>query len=120
MMTQTITPSQGLLFSEPTIAETGVWVELNPDIEPEEWARVNDNLEQNKKKVGKKTFYKYLLNDLIVCASCERKFVGKKRLASRDNSYKCKGKIYPHPKCEDSRAININKLDSFLLKHLLS
>lgn len=87
-------------------------------IEPEEWDRVNDNLEQNKKKVGKKTFYKYLLNDLIVCGSCERKFVGKKRLASRDNSYKCKGKIYPHPKCEDSRAININKLDSFLLKHL--
>jgi site-specific DNA recombinase len=87
-------------------------------IPSDEWERVNDNLVQNKKKVGKKTYYKYLLNDLIVCGTCGRKLVGKKRVASRDNSYKCKGKIYPHPKCEDSRAININKLDSFLLKHL--
>ena len=38
MITLTKTPSQGLLFSEPSIAETGVWCELNPDIEPEEWA----------------------------------------------------------------------------------
>jgi len=83
-----------------------------------QWERVNANLKENKKKVGKKTFYKYLLNDLIICGTCGRKLVGKKRLASGDNSYKCKGKIYPHPKCENSRAININKLDSFLLKHL--
>jgi len=87
-------------------------------IQPKEWERVNANLEENKKKVGKKTFHKYLLNDLIICGSCGRKLVGKKRLASGDNSYKCKGKIYPHPRCYNSRAININKLDSFLLKHL--
>lgn len=37
-MIQTKAPSQGLLFSEPLYTETGVWVELNPDIEPEEWA----------------------------------------------------------------------------------
>ena len=37
-MIQTKTPSQGLLFSEPLFTETGVWCELNPDIEPEEWA----------------------------------------------------------------------------------
>lgn len=87
-------------------------------INPEEWDKVNQNLADNLKKVGKKTFYNYLLNDLIICGSCERKFVGKKREASGDNSYKCKGKIYPHPRCDDSRAININKLDSFILKHL--
>lgn len=38
-MIQTKTkPSQGLLFSEPFYSETGVWVELNPDIDPTEWA----------------------------------------------------------------------------------
>ena len=30
--------SQGLLFSEPSIAETGVWCELSPSIDPSEWA----------------------------------------------------------------------------------
>ena len=78
----------------------------------------SNNLNSNKKNVGKKTQYKYLLNDLIICSSCGRKFVGKKRISSSDNSYKCKGKIYPHPDCSNSRGININKLDSFILKHL--
>jgi hypothetical protein len=30
--------SQGLLFSEPSIAETGVWCTLNDGIDPAEWA----------------------------------------------------------------------------------
>ena len=29
---------QGLLFSEPSIAETGVWCELSEGIDPGEWA----------------------------------------------------------------------------------
>lgn len=29
---------QPLLFSEPSIAETGVWCELNEEIDPGEWA----------------------------------------------------------------------------------
>lgn len=98
----------------------GVMYPVPHIIKPEEWEKVNKNLQANKKKVGKKTHYKYLLNDLIICASCGRKFVGKKRLASSDNSYKCKGKIYPHPECTNSRGVNINKLDSFLLKHLFT
>ena len=36
----TQTQSQGLLFSEPSIAETGVWCELKNGIDPGEWARV--------------------------------------------------------------------------------
>lgn len=32
--------SQGLLFSEPSIAETGVWCDLNAEIDPSEWAGV--------------------------------------------------------------------------------
>jgi len=31
---------QGLLFSEPSIAETGVWCELEEGIDPSKWARV--------------------------------------------------------------------------------
>ena len=31
---------QGLLFSEPSIAETGVWCELEKGIDPAEWAGV--------------------------------------------------------------------------------
>lgn len=34
----TQTKPQGLLFSEPSIAETGVWCELNDGIDPGEWA----------------------------------------------------------------------------------
>ena len=39
MATQT-QQSQGLLFSEPSIAETGVWCSLNEGIDPKEWASV--------------------------------------------------------------------------------
>ena len=38
-ITQTKEP-QGLLFSEPSCAETGVWCTLNEGIDPGEWARV--------------------------------------------------------------------------------
>jgi hypothetical protein len=35
-----IEESQGLLFSEPDIAETGVWCELSEGIDPENWAYI--------------------------------------------------------------------------------
>ena len=38
-ITQTKEP-QGLLFSEPSCAETGIWCELSDGIDPGEWARV--------------------------------------------------------------------------------
>lgn len=38
MSTQTKSQSQGLLFSEPSYSETGVWCILNPGIDPAEWA----------------------------------------------------------------------------------
>ncbi|MHC4545985.1 MAG: hypothetical protein ACYTDW_16720 [Planctomycetota bacterium] len=30
--------SQGILFAEPSIAETGVWCSLSEDIDPAQWA----------------------------------------------------------------------------------
>jgi hypothetical protein len=44
--------------------------------------------------------------------------VGKKRKASGDNSYKCKGMIYPNKLCIHSRAINIYKFETFIVEHL--
>ncbi len=32
--------SQGFLFSEPSIAETGVWCDLNVEIDPAQWAGI--------------------------------------------------------------------------------
>ena len=32
--------SQGMLFSEPSYSDTGVWCQINPSIDPREWARV--------------------------------------------------------------------------------
>lgn len=32
--------SQGLLFAEPTIAETGLWCELADGLDPARWARL--------------------------------------------------------------------------------
>ena len=32
--------SQGLLFSEPDIAETGVWCQLSEGVDPENWAYI--------------------------------------------------------------------------------
>lgn len=87
-------------------------------VSEEEWERAIANLKENKKNVGKKVHYNYLLNSILYCSHCGRQMVGKKRIASGDNSYKCKGKIYPNNLCEDSRAINIYKLETFLIKHL--
>jgi site-specific DNA recombinase len=90
-----------------------------PSIVSEElWEMAVQNLKVNKKNVGKKVQYNYLLNGIIFCSHCGKPMVGKRRVASGDNSYKCKGKIYPDNLCQDSRAININKLESFLIKHL--
>ena len=87
-------------------------------VKEEYWDRAIANLKENKKNVGKKVHYNYLLNGIIFCSHCGRQMVGKKRIASGDNSYKCKGKIYPNNLCEDSRAINIFKLETFIIKHL--
>jgi hypothetical protein len=57
MSTQTKTPSQGLLFSEPSIAETGVWCSLNDGIDPAEWAglcRFIGNMGEREFEVVKK------------------------------------------------------------------
>ncbi|AZJ36382.1 recombinase family protein [Tenacibaculum singaporense] len=87
-------------------------------VEPELWEKVQDNLALNKKNVGKKEKYRYLLNGLIYCKHCGSEFRGKKRLKGNDNAYKCKGVRKPNKICEKSRGINLPKLETFIIKHL--
>lgn len=89
-----------------------------PIINEELWDKVQLNLLKNKKNVGPKVYYHYLLNGLIVCGKCGHEFRGKMRPKSRDMSYKCTNNRYSKAKC-DNRSINIPKLDTFILKLLL-
>lgn len=57
------------------------------------WDSVNKNLEENRKKSGKRDEYHYLLNGLVFCGICGKEYRGKKRLKGRDNAYKCKSKL---------------------------
>ena len=59
-MQTTKKPSQGFLFSEPSVAETGVWCNLNPDIDPAQWAylcRYIGNLPPKQFKKASKKIY---------------------------------------------------------------
>jgi site-specific DNA recombinase len=87
-------------------------------IDPELWDAVNKNLVHNRKNVGRKEHYHYLLNGLIICSHCKNEIIGKKRLKGSDNAYKCKGKRPPHNNCEKSRGISLPKLETFIIQHL--
>lgn len=76
--------------------------------------RVNRNLQNNKKKVGKRSEYKYLLNGLIICGSCGKEFRGKKRISGKDSAYKCSN----GGKCPKSRGISIVRFENFIIQHL--
>lgn len=81
------------------------------------WDSVNKNLEENRKKPGKRDEYHYLLNGLVFCGICGKEYRGKKRLKGRDNAYKCKSKLRDPRNCT-SRALSIPKLETFIIKHL--
>lgn len=87
-------------------------------IEPQLWDAVNANLAENKKNVGRKETYRYLLNGLLFCGHCKNEILGKKRLKGSDNAYKCKGKRPPYKSCSDSRGISLPKLETFIVHHL--
>ena len=89
-------------------------------IEPSLWDAVNANLAENKKNVGKKEQYRYLLNGLLYCGHCKNEILGKKRLKGNDNSYKCKGKRPPHKSCTESRGISLPKFETFIIQHLFN
>lgn len=86
-----------------------------------EFESVQDNFKRNKKEnSGRKAKNKYLLNNLLYCESCGYKFFGKRRYASRENTYKCSGTQAPLHVCKNSRGFNIAKVETFILKHLFA
>lgn len=86
---------------------------------PEEFEAVQDNFEKNKRtKVGKPTEHKYLLHGLLYCEDCGYKFFGKRRKASRENTYRCSGNEAPLHICNNSKGFNIGRVETFILKHL--
>jgi len=87
-------------------------------IEPDLWDKTNKNIQNNKKNVGRKNDYHYLLNGIMFCGNCGMELRGKKRLKGSDSAYKCKGKRQPNSSCPESRGINIPKIETFLIKHL--
>jgi|GEM_PF-541836 len=87
-------------------------------IETELWDKTNKNLQENKKKVGRRVEYHYLLNGLIFCEDCGFEFRGKKRLKGGDIAYKCKGRNTFNNTCKNSRGINIPRIETFIIKHL--
>jgi site-specific DNA recombinase len=89
-------------------------------IKPKIWDAVNANLEVNKKNVGRKEQYHYLLNGLVYCTHCKDEVLGKKRPKGNDNSYKCKGKRPPHKNCTESRGISLSKFETFVVQHLFN
>lgn len=67
--------SQGLLFSEPSVAETGVWCALSDGIDPAQWARLCRYIGTRKRDEFEHIF------DTIMAASQirkERHFIPKK------------------------------------------
>ncbi len=109
------------IIKNPIYKGTRFWneepVPIPAILSEEYWQEVNDNLQNNRKKVGKREEYHYLLNGLIFCADCTSEFRGKKRLKGRDSAYKCKGKKNSNITC-NSRGISIAKLETFIIQHL--
>ena len=106
----------GKTIKKKVVAEV-ITAEVPGIVTPELFDKVQANFEKNRKNVGRRDEYNYLLNGLIYCEKCGKLFKGKKRLKGNDNAYKCSGKIYPNSSC-DSRGIGIPKLDTFIIRYL--
>jgi DNA invertase Pin-like site-specific DNA recombinase len=90
-----------------------------PIVSTEIWEKVQLNFENNKKNLGPKEQYHYLLNGLIYCSKCNFDYRGKKRPKGNDFAYKCTNKRYPNAVC-DNRGINIPKIETFIVRLLLT
>jgi hypothetical protein len=90
-----------------------------PIVSTEVWEKVQLNFEKNKKNLGPKEQYHYLLNGLIYCSKCNFDYRGKKRPKGNDYAYKCTNKRYPNAIC-DNRGVNIAKIETFIIRLLLT
>jgi site-specific DNA recombinase len=88
-------------------------------IEPNLFDAVQIELKKRKHFVNTKTKYFYLLKGLIICGKCESRFFGKKRDDLSDNQYTCGSQRNKSEFC-GNRGINIDKLNDFVWRSLLS
>ena len=70
-------------------------------IEPNQWQKVNDNLENNRNNSGKKVEHKYLLKGLLKCGKCGRNYYGHSRINGKDNSYICSSRRHKDMICKN-------------------
>jgi site-specific DNA recombinase len=90
-----------------------------PIVDKELWEKVQSNFQKNKKNVGPKEKYNYLLNGIINCSICGGEYRGKKRPKGNDDSYKCsKNGGDKSVKCSN-RGISIPRLETFIIRLLI-
>jgi uncharacterized phage protein (TIGR01671 family) len=70
-------------------------------IEPNQWQKVNDNLENNRNNSGKKVEHKYLLKGLLKCCKCGRNYYGHSRINGKDNTYICSSRRHKDMICNN-------------------
>jgi DNA invertase Pin-like site-specific DNA recombinase len=70
-------------------------------IEPNQWQKVNDNLENNRNNSGKKVEHKYLLKGLLKCGKCGRNYYGHSRINGKDNTYICSSRRHKDMICNN-------------------
>ena len=70
-------------------------------IEPNQWQKVNDNLENNRNNSGKKVEHKYLLKGLLKCGKCGRNYYGHSRINGKDNTYICSSRRHKDIICNN-------------------
>lgn len=89
-----------------------------PIVDIELWEKVQSNFQKNKKNVGPKEKYNYLLNGIIRCSICGSEYIGKKRPKGNDNAYKCSKNGDKSVKCSN-RGISIPRLETFIIRLLI-
>jgi DNA invertase Pin-like site-specific DNA recombinase len=89
-----------------------------PIVDKELWEKVQSNFQKNKKNVGPKEKYNYLLNGIVSCSICGCEYRGKKRPKGNDNSYKCSKNGDKTVKCSN-RGISIPRLETFIIRLLI-
>jgi len=77
--------------------------------------KVQQAIQARKGKRKSKPKYNYLLKGLIRCDKCGRNYYG--RVNANDNAYMCSSKRSKLTNCGNA-AINITRLESFIIKHL--
>ena len=86
-------------------------LKIEPIIDIDTFEAVNQSIEKRSKKSGKKTFYKYLLNDMIYCLKCGKRYTG--REVKDKFYYRCTSRIKKGQSC-GNRGIKMTVLDEFI------